>query len=96
MPVGRHSVTREPAAANYLRGINVDADAAIEQAGRTVDVPTRQAAYCDLANLVATELPRLHLRLFTEGYGASDRLSGYEVNIWGSLTWDVQNWQVSN
>ena len=32
--------------------------------------------------------------LFTEGYGAADRLSGYQVNMWGSLTWDVQNWKM--
>ena len=44
-------------------------------------------------NLIAAELPQLHLYLFTEGYGASDQLSGYVVNMWGSLTWDVQNWK---
>lgn len=83
-----------PAGANYQRWVNTEADAAIEEAGSTVDVATRQAAYCELANLVATDVPRIHLYLFTEGYGASNRLSGYEVNIWGSLTWDVQNWKV--
>ncbi|MEZ4726850.1 MAG: peptide ABC transporter substrate-binding protein [Caldilineaceae bacterium] len=83
-----------PAGANYQRWVNAAADAAIEQAGSTVDVAARQAAYCDLASLVATDVPRIHLYLFTEGYGASTRLSGYEVNIWGSLTWDVQNWKL--
>ncbi|MGB5048079.1 MAG: hypothetical protein WBO46_04020, partial [Caldilineaceae bacterium] len=61
----------------------------------TVDVPTRQAAYCELAQLIDDELPELHLYLFTEGYGATDKLSGYAVSIWGSLTWDVQNWKLS-
>lgn len=83
-----------PAGANHSRWVNAAADAAIERAGRTVDVAERKAAYCELANLVATEAPRIHLYLFTEGYGASSRLSGYEVNMWGSLTWDVQNWQL--
>ena len=84
-----------PAGANYSRWVNAEADAAIEAAGSTVDVAARQAAYCDLAELIATELPELHFYLFTEGYGASDMLSDYVVNMWGSLTWDVQNWKMA-
>ena len=84
-----------PAGANASRWVNAEADAAIEAAGATVDVATRKAAYCDLGNLIATDLPRIHLYLFTEGYGASDKLSGYTVNMWGSLSWDVQNWKMS-
>ncbi|MCX6047043.1 MAG: peptide ABC transporter substrate-binding protein [Chloroflexi bacterium] len=83
-----------PAGANYSRWINAAADAAIERAGRTVDIQQRQAAYCELAQLITTDLPELHLYRFTEGYGASNRLYGYQVNMWGSLTWDVQNWQL--
>jgi len=83
-----------PAGANYSRWVNAQADAALERAGSTVDVPTRQAAYCELAELIATELPQLHLFLFTEGYGTSYRLTGFQGNMWGSLTWDVQNWRL--
>lgn len=83
-----------PAGANYSRWISNEANAAIEAAGNTVDIAARQAAYCDLAELVATELPRLNLFLYTEGYGASTNLTGYTVNMWGSLTWDVQEWQL--
>ncbi|MBX3011519.1 MAG: peptide ABC transporter substrate-binding protein [Caldilineaceae bacterium] len=86
--------SENPAGANYHRWVNAAADAAIQKAGSTVDVAERKAAYCELANLIATEVPRIHLYLFTEGYGASDRLSGYQVNIWGSLTWDVQHWKL--
>ena len=25
----------------------------------------------------------------------TDKLSGYTVNMWGSLSWDVQNWKMS-
>ncbi len=85
-----------PAGANYHRWVNPTADAAIERAGNTVDIAERQTAYCELANLIATEVPRIHLYLFTEGYGASTRLSGYQVNIWGSLSWDVQHWKLEN
>ncbi|HXF61208.1 MAG TPA: peptide ABC transporter substrate-binding protein [Caldilineaceae bacterium] len=83
------------AGGNYMRWVNAEADAAIEAAGRTVDLAERRAAYCTLAELIAHDLPQLHFYLFTEGYGASNRLSGYQVNIWGSLTWDVQNWKLA-
>jgi len=83
-----------PSGSNHSRWVNADADAAIERAGSTVDVAERQAAYCELATLVSTELPRLNLFLYTEGYGASTKLSGYTVNMWGSLTWDVQHWML--
>jgi peptide/nickel transport system substrate-binding protein len=83
-----------PAGQNFTRWINPEADRLIEKAGSTVDIATRKAAYCDLAKLIQTELPRLNLYLFTEGYGASNRLSGYKVNMWGSLSWDVQNWKI--
>ena len=81
-------------APNYARWTSEAADAAIETAGNTVDIETRKAAYCELAQLIADELPSLNLFLYTEGYGASDCLSGYDVNMWGSLSWDVQNWQM--
>lgn len=83
-----------PAGANYHRWVNAAADAAIEQAGRTVDVAQRKAAYCTLADLIATDLPRIHLYRFTEGYGVGKRMHGYQVNMWGSLTWDAQNWKL--
>lgn len=83
-----------PAGDNSSRWVNAEADAYIDAAGATISVDERRAAYCALSELVATELPRLNLFLFTEGYGASNRLSGYDVNMWGSLTWDVQNWQL--
>jgi peptide/nickel transport system substrate-binding protein len=74
--------------------VNTAGDAAIARAGSTVDVAERQAAYCDLAALIAADVPRIHLYRFTEGYGVANRLSGYQVNMWGSLTWDVQQWKV--
>lgn len=82
-----------PSGANYSRWVNAAADAALARAGSTVDVAERQAAYCDLATLIAADVPRIHLYRFTEGYGVSKRLSGYQVNMWGSLTWDVQQWK---
>ena len=83
-----------PSGGNYWRWVNPEADAAIEAAGSTVDIAKRKEAYCKLGELIATDLPQLHILQFTEGYGAANNLTGYQVNLWGSLTWDVQNWQL--
>jgi peptide/nickel transport system substrate-binding protein len=83
-----------PAGGNIYRWVNPAADAAIETAGSTVDIETRKAAYCDLAEQMHADLPLVSIFRFTEGYGAAATLTGYQVNMWGSLTWDVQNWQM--
>ncbi|HMN31520.1 MAG TPA: ABC transporter substrate-binding protein, partial [Caldilineaceae bacterium] len=83
-----------PAGGNIYRWVNPEADAAIEAAGSTLDIAARQAAYCALAKLMQQELPLVSIFLFTEGYGAAPNLTGYQVNMWGSLTWDVQNWKM--
>jgi len=78
---------------NISRWINPVVDQAIVDAAATVDLEARRIAYCTIADEITTELPRLNLFLYTEGYGADADLSGYNVNMWGSLTWDVANWQ---
>jgi peptide/nickel transport system substrate-binding protein len=82
-----------PAGGNIYRWVNPAVDAAIERAGNTVDIEERQAAYCEVAELMQQDLPLVSIFLFTEGYGAATNLTGYQVNMWGSLTWDVQNWR---
>lgn len=82
-----------PAGGNIYRWVNPAADAAIERAGSTVDIAARQEAYCELAQLMQEELPLISIFLFSEGYGAATNLTGYQVNMWGSLTWDVQHWR---
>jgi peptide/nickel transport system substrate-binding protein len=83
-----------PAGGNIYRWVNAEADAAIEIAGSTVDIAARQEAYCTLAELMQQDLPLVSIFRFTEGYGAAANLTGYQVNMWGSLTWDVQNWRL--
>ena len=61
-----------------------------------MDMRKRRAAYCELGKWIASDLPQLSLYRFSEGYGVSNRLVGYQVNMWGSLTWDVQNWQLKS
>ena len=82
-----------PGGDNISRWVSPAGDQFIADAAATVDLEARKAAYCGLADLITTELPRLNLFLYTEGYGAASNLTGYNVNMWGSLTWDVANWQ---
>ena len=61
-------------------------------AGSTLDLETRREAYCQLSDLIAAELPEIRLYLSEDGQGFSNRLHGYTMSTWGSLTWDAQNW----
>ena len=83
-----------PTGGNYSRWVNPTADALIDKAGSTLDLKERRAAYCELGQLITQDLPQIQLYRFSEGYGISNRLDGYQVNMWGSLTWDVQNWHL--
>jgi len=75
--------------------VNPRGYAFIQQAGSTFDLTVRKAAYCGLGNLIETELPRLYIYVFQDGYGHANNLTGYVVSTWGSMVWDVQNWQLT-
>jgi peptide/nickel transport system substrate-binding protein len=84
-----------PIGGNIWRWVNPEADAFIKQAGSTFDLNVRKAAYCGLGNLIATELPQIYIYVFQDGYGYANNLTGYVVSTWGSMVWDVQNWQLT-
>ncbi len=84
-----------PTGGNIWRWVNPEADAFIKQAGSTFDLNVRKAAYCGLGNLIATELPQIYIYVFQDGYGYANNLTGYVVSTWGSMVWDVQNWQLT-
>ncbi len=84
-----------PTGGNIWRWVNKDGDAFINQAGSTFDRAARKTAYCGLGNLIATELPQLYIYVFQDGYGYANSLTGYVVSTWGSMVWDVQNWQLA-
>lgn len=79
---------------NVFRWVNSKADEAIATAGGTFDQATRKKAYCDLGNLIQEDLPQIYLYLFQDGYGFNNKVQGYTVSTWGSMSWDVQNWWV--
>ncbi len=77
---------------NIFRWVNPQADEAIAAAGGTFDQAARRQAYCRLGELIQQDLPQLYLYLFQDGYGFNNKLRGYTVSTWGSMSWDVQNW----
>jgi peptide/nickel transport system substrate-binding protein len=83
----------DPTAGNIWRWVNPDGDAFIKQAGGTFDLDVRKEAYCGLGNLIMAELPQVYVYLFQDGYGFANNLTGYTVSTWGSMVWDVYNWQ---
>ncbi|NPV87051.1 MAG: peptide ABC transporter substrate-binding protein [Anaerolineae bacterium] len=85
----------DPSKDNFMRWVNAEADAAIQEAGSTFDFAKRQQAYCRLGKAIVEDVPQIYLFLFKDGYGFSNKLSGYTLNTWGSMTWDVQNWKLA-
>lgn len=85
----------DPTGGNIWRWVNPAGDAFIKQAGSTFDLAARKAAYCGLGNLIATDLPQDYIYIFQDGYGYANNLTGYVVSTWGSMVWDVQNWQLT-
>ncbi len=81
-----------PSDDNNFRWVNAEADAAIAEAGSTFDLDQRKAAYCRLGEQILADLPQIYMYVFQDGYGMSDRLHGYTVSTWGSMTWGAQNW----
>ena len=82
-----------PSGGNVERWQNTQADQDIQAAGSNFDLSARKQSMCDLGNLISTELPQLYMYLFQDGYGFSTDLTGYIVSTWGSMVWDVENWQ---
>ena len=82
-----------PDGGNIFRWQNPKADAAIEAAGGTFDQAARRDAYCELGRLIQEDAVQNYIYLFQDGYGFSNKLEGYTVSTWGSMTWDVQNWK---
>jgi peptide/nickel transport system substrate-binding protein len=80
---------------NWTRWISTDADTYLAQAGGTFDLAARKEAYCKLGQLILDQVPQVFLFLFKDGYGFSNRVQGYHVSTWGTMTWDVQNWWLS-
>lgn len=82
-----------PTGGNSRRWINAAADTAVKEAGATFDLAARKAAYCKLGDLVTKDVAQVFTYVFQDGYGFANNLTGYTVSTWGSMAWDVQNWE---
>jgi len=78
--------------ANWQRWINPENDRLLAEAGGTFDLDIRRAAYCKLGEQITEQVPEVWLFLLKDGYGFSNKVKGYNVSTWGTMTWDVQNW----
>jgi peptide/nickel transport system substrate-binding protein len=81
--------------ANYTRWVNEDADALIEEAGRTPDLAERKELYCQLGELIKESYSQIFLYQFQEGHAFSTSLAGVQVSTWAPLTWDAEHWELS-
>jgi peptide/nickel transport system substrate-binding protein len=81
-----------PNGGNEPRWVNPEADKLIDEANTSFDLAKRKQDYCKLGQLIVDELPELYFYLLQDGYGFSDKLHGYTVSTWGTMTWDVANW----
>jgi peptide/nickel transport system substrate-binding protein len=85
-----------PDGANWYRWQNEAADEAIQRAGSTIDLETRQQAYCDLAEEINKDAVGIYIYLFKDGYGFNKKVHGYTVSTWGSMSWDVADWWIEH
>lgn len=84
-----------PAGGNVWRWLDPKVDAAITAAGSTFDLTKRREAYCEIGERIADQLPQIYLYIFQDGYGFADKVSGYTVSTWGSMTWGAQDWKLA-
>jgi peptide/nickel transport system substrate-binding protein len=89
------TVENEGVGANYTRFVSPELDALIQEASRTPDLADRKALYCQAAEIIRDSYSQIFLYQFTEGHAYNVALTGNILSTWGSLTWDVENWELN-
>jgi len=87
---------QKPDGRNYFRWVDSKADAYIDAAGISPDLNIRKDAYCKLAKEMSQQLPVMYLYLLKDSTAYSNKLHGFQVSTWGSLTWDAANWWIEH
>ena len=77
---------------NYTRFKNADADKAIEEAGSTLDLEKRKAAYAKALQLLneAAVIDWLYERAGIDAHRAN--VVGWQGNVWDNITWNSEEW----
>ena len=83
-----------PEGYDIFRWRNEKADEAIETAGSNLDIETRKTAYCTLAEEINRDVVDVFFYLFLNGNGYNKKVHGYTIGIYGSLSWDAENWWI--
>jgi peptide/nickel transport system substrate-binding protein len=77
---------------NYTRFKNADVDKAIDEAGGTLDIEKRKAAYAKVmkalndAYVIIWMYDRANIDARVTG------LQGFQGNVWRRFTWNIQDW----
>lgn len=87
------TVDNEGGGSNYSRYSNADVDGWIDEAASITDVPQRQTLYCQVAEQINKDMPRMYLyeRLLLTAY--RDAVQNFRVSpgpsdfTWGSADW---------
>jgi peptide/nickel transport system substrate-binding protein len=77
---------------NYTRFKNPEADKAIDEAGSTLDIEKRKAAYAKAIKLVNDAYVIIWLYDRANIDARVSALQGWEPNVWRRFTWNIQSW----
>jgi peptide/nickel transport system substrate-binding protein len=95
----RYSSKQIPTAAdcsgqNYTRFKNPDADKAIEEAGATLDLEKRKAAYSTAIKLLNEAYVIIWMYDRANIDARRTELQGWQPNVWQRFTWNVADWYI--
>lgn len=93
----RYSSTQIPTQANcagqnYTRVKNADMDAAIDEAGSTLDLEKRKAAYARALKILNDQVVIIWLYDRADIDARQDALRGWRPNSWQRFSWNVEDW----
>ncbi|HEY9325145.1 MAG TPA: peptide ABC transporter substrate-binding protein [Candidatus Limnocylindria bacterium] len=95
----RYSSKQIPTAAdcsgqNYTRFKNPDADKAIDEAGATLDLEKRKAAYSTAIKLLNDAYVIIWMYDRANIDARRTELQGWQPNVWQRFTWNVADWYI--
>jgi peptide/nickel transport system substrate-binding protein len=79
---------------NYTRFKNADADRAIEEAGATLDLEKRRAAYAKVMRLLNDAYVTIWMYDRANIDARVTGLQGWQTNTWRRFTWNLQDWWI--
>ena len=77
---------------NYTRFKNSDADKAIEQAGSTLDLEARKAAYATALKALNDAVVIIWLYERSGIDARRTNVGGWSGNVWDNITWNTEDW----